>query len=1407
MKSLFGKRRKSVAAGLGDPLSEEKPPMPVPGSAAALPTLDKVRMPDLRFSRLDLDPISGGEGALSSAFDNRASGQDWLSPLQTSQQQLLNPRTLAGGGPSPKRSSSHTNLTASGQPTSSPQPKASNTMPRSATSAPSKGGINGLFQGAAPAAAAVSSPVTATEAQKNSPGDSQESEQRKRRSSKTSTPPRSPPPKTPPPDFPPPAAPSYSVKNASTSAVTSPSQTKSAAAKGSESTRESPVSPRRQGPAAEASARSSPQKLSTDHRAEAREERRASRPLTETASSSSSLSSRERATRASVRPDQARNEQNSGVAAQSQGADAMRPMLKERRKSATTTTSSSSRSRSPLPPMSEHEKRVAQLTYESEKSILRAKEDMEYKRKRMEELERMQQRQPASQQQARSQTPVLQQPSKEALKPPQQQGQGQGQSRIDEEAGGKKTSSLKKRLSSFGLSKKKDTPKEVEPQMPTPVMHTKEMKIQQQQEQQQPLRSPRPPPQQAPASRSATQPQQQSRGAPSTQQPQQPQQPRAPGTVSSKSSQKNLKADASQRQAQPSPSSRRAPSPQPSQKSSQSQRQKGASEEKKSSATSKPKPKQPAQQAQQSQQVPPPSAKVATKQKPAPAPTKVPGQGKDGGQMAAFQFPRPSQEQVPSSDRRSPQPRPSASRSNSALAARDGVAKPIPPPRGMTQDDGKYSGIKPSSQYSSQHDAITSSSSETTTTDGVGSHSQETNPSSAYRSPDDGSDADVEEDDGDYQHRRTARKTPESMAEARPRRDEERAERAQSRLSMNLDGETEANASQQPQSHQRTDSKFGALLAGAKHEQNKLSSSKASSILDMDDERRTRKPSVPARRQREKERAVPVVKREPNPDLIFQGVGWKTHGLADASLVQSHDRLETVAVLVPKAVRNVKKEREQSVKEEDAEAEAESDAEADKTDEIESEEEEVQVEYAEEMQEVRYNDLFELVWTATTPDVIRRLVSHLDFAEIKALRQTSANIRFTLSSHREMILSRYLACVGYTPWKVTATTTGINPKTGKRMTTVSRDPCPLSFADCEAFMLSHDLLPEYAAVGKEYAMAPSEMDPRLPRLARATTRAYNRVLTRLRLQPTFKLPNPPSSSIKTPLLPSPSGSRLTPSPSHSPLGTPGEGNGMPRANSYYTGPSPQHSGGLSPGALPNNESMLGLSSSSPKNSPIQSPKLDTASPVAQQSPQLDVNAAAPVTLPSPYKPGRAVQYRVWVPAMDPSGWLSDEELTRCEGELYRSGMWHLLRRGDVVWDVAIGDSLNEGKFIFDGHYLRDLSYAYDVAGHLPSWLNSFIYPPSYWHNVLRSSTSQPVIYLDVSPFKDQILSSLRLVQDHVDNISPQGRYRIAKWLYRAIATTTAGHIISQMDQSLQVVDAGWHGKIVIETEGECCQLS
>jgi hypothetical protein len=65
---------------------------------------------------------------------------------------------------------------------------------------------------------------------------------------------------------------------------------------------------------------------------------------------------------------------------------------------------------------------------------------------------------------------------------------------------------------------------------------------------------------------------------------------------------------------------------------------------------------------------------------------------------------------------------------------------------------------------------------------------------------------------------------------------------------------------------------------------------------------------------------------------------------------------------------------------------------------------------------------------------------------------------------------------------------------------------------------------------------------------------------------------------------------------------------------------------------------------------------------------------------------RAPLLQVFVPS--PEGdWLSDASVVECEAELKRAGVLHLLRAGDVIWDVAAGDEANAGRLVWDGSYL------------------------------------------------------------------------------------------------------------------------
>ncbi|KAK0531995.1 hypothetical protein OC834_002757 [Tilletia horrida] len=355
--------------------------------------------------------------------------------------------------------------------------------------------------------------------------------------------------------------------------------------------------------------------------------------------------------------------------------------------------------------------------------------------------------------------------------------------------------------------------------------------------------------------------------------------------------------------------------------------------------------------------------------------------------------------------------------------------------------------------------------------------------------------------------------------------------------------------------------------------------------------------------------------------------------------------------------------------------------------------------------------LAELIWTHTSVSFVQRLISLLDFNDIKSLRQTSRAYRNALNTYpcKEIILRRFLGQVGYRSW---ARQKAKGAGQGAEQPAYVPDPIPLSFSDAEGFLLSHHLMSEYALVSQAYLRDPQAMDPRMLTLARATTRAYNRVLSRLRAQPLFAIP-------------------------------------------------PQRNGTT-------DSSGVALNGTSD-------------------------------ALPSPWKPGRAALFQVWVPCASGS-WLSDEELTRCEAELFKAGIWNHLKRGDVVWDCALGEEGNMGRLIFDGQFLRDLSFTFDPIGHLPSWLNILSFSPAHFHGRIRSSTGAPVVFIDMTPFREQIGATLHLVQDSAETVSPNGtRYKVQRWMYRAKVKVTPGTIIS--NYGLDCVHIDWAGTITIETEG------
>lgn len=99
---------------------------------------------------------------------------------------------------------------------------------------------------------------------------------------------------------------------------------------------------------------------------------------------------------------------------------------------------------------------------------------------------------------------------------------------------------------------------------------------------------------------------------------------------------------------------------------------------------------------------------------------------------------------------------------------------------------------------------------------------------------------------------------------------------------------------------------------------------------------------------------------------------------------------------------------------------------------------------------------------------------------------------------------------------------------------------------------------------------------------------------------------------------------------------------------------------------------------------------------------------------------------------------------------------------------------------------RDLSYLHDPAGHLPSWLNAFAYPPSHFHNIIASSSNRPVLYLDLVPYRSYVLNSLELVAANF----LVGHKHVKRWVYRANIPLPAG----------SGAHKAWAGTVVLELD-------
>lgn len=121
--------------------------------------------------------------------------------------------------------------------------------------------------------------------------------------------------------------------------------------------------------------------------------------------------------------------------------------------------------------------------------------------------------------------------------------------------------------------------------------------------------------------------------------------------------------------------------------------------------------------------------------------------------------------------------------------------------------------------------------------------------------------------------------------------------------------------------------------------------------------------------------------------------------------------------------------------------------------------------------------------------------------------------------------------------------------------------------------------------------------------------------------------------------------------------------------------------------------------------------------------------------------------------------------------------------------------------VWDGGYLLDLDYTYSMSGELPQYMHSLAFPPSYFHRVIRS-VNNPICYLDISPWSEEIASNLQLLQDRVKTETPQGNYHtVVRWVHRSSFVIKPPSIKMRIPNTDLFIDSGWFGTVVVEAEG------
>ncbi len=108
---------------------------------------------------------------------------------------------------------------------------------------------------------------------------------------------------------------------------------------------------------------------------------------------------------------------------------------------------------------------------------------------------------------------------------------------------------------------------------------------------------------------------------------------------------------------------------------------------------------------------------------------------------------------------------------------------------------------------------------------------------------------------------------------------------------------------------------------------------------------------------------------------------------------------------------------------------------------------------------------------------------------------------------------------------------------------------------------------------------------------------------------------------------------------------------------------------------------------------------------------------------------------------------------------------------------------------YSKYLLVPLQYTHCPTGHLPSYVDAFALPPSYYYPFLPPPQ---IIYLNLAPFAQQAMHSLRLAHDKRDVIVASGARLSAK---RYLHVT--GFEVKPGDNTAPE----WQGMVSLEAEG------